>query len=80
MRERGDSKRRKRKLLQGMEGKHRAATKCIKKLGVALIRGGEVEKGTALLIRLPGRPREGAAEPLRDKANVALGLTRVPEQ
>jgi TolA-binding protein len=45
-------------------------------LGVALIKSGEVEPGTALLDEIGGSPAEDdEARSLRDKANVALGLT-----
>jgi Tetratricopeptide repeat len=45
-------------------------------LGVALIKSGEVERGTALLDQIGQAPAEGDEMlTLRDKANVALGFT-----
>ena len=64
------------KALQGLAGNPRAATYVRYNLGVALIKSGDAQKGTALLDQIGQAPAEGEEMlSLRDKANVALGLT-----
>jgi hypothetical protein len=50
-------------------------------LGVALVRSGEIERGSALLDELGRRPAENEEQrTLRDKANVALGFAALQDK
>ena len=63
-------------VLQTLAGKPKAGVYVRYNLGVALIKSGQVEQGTALLDQIGREPAQGdEMQSLRDKANVALGFT-----
>jgi len=62
--------------LKGLANNPKASVYVRYNLGVALIKSGEIERGTALLDEIGRAPAEGEEMlSLRDKANVALGFT-----
>jgi hypothetical protein len=64
------------KALTGLANNPKASVYVRYNLGVALIKSGQVEQGTALLDQIGRTPAEGEEMlSLRDKANVALGFT-----
>jgi hypothetical protein len=64
------------KALQGLANDPKVSVYVRYNLGVALIKSGQVEQGTALLDHIGQAPAEGEEmRNLRDKANVALGFT-----
>ncbi|HEY4038217.1 MAG TPA: tetratricopeptide repeat protein [Burkholderiaceae bacterium] len=64
------------KVLEGLASNPKASEYVRYNLGVALIKSGQVEQGTALLDHIGQAPAEGEEMlSLRDKANVALGFT-----
>jgi hypothetical protein len=64
------------KVLEALAGNPKAGVYVRYNLGVALIKSGETDKGTALLDQIGQTPAENEEMfSLRDKANVALGFT-----
>jgi Tetratricopeptide repeat len=65
------------RVLAGLANNPKASVYVRYNLGVALIKSGQVEQGTALLDQIGRAPAEESEEmlSLRDKANVALGFT-----
>jgi hypothetical protein len=64
------------KVLQSLANNPNAGVYVRYNLGVALIKSGAIEQGTALLDQIGAAPAEGEEMlTLRDKANVALGFT-----
>jgi hypothetical protein len=69
------------KLLEGVDGKLEGARYARYNLGVALIKSGEVARGSAVLDALGRAPAESEEfRSLRDRANVALGFAALSDK